>query len=77
MEQKRFDEMMENWLERRERAAGSENADLEWAVSAGLTDGSRPRAYVTREESILMLTAALRYWTSCVFRIMRGEMEVC
>lgn len=73
MEQKQFDEMMENWLKRRERAAGSKNAELEWAVSAGLTDGSRPRAYVTREESALMLTAALRYWTSCVFRILNGE----
>ena len=75
MEQKQFDEMMENWLKRREQIAGSKNTDLEWAVRAGITDGSRPRAYITREESVLMLTAALRYWTSCVFRILKGEME--
>ena len=77
MEQKQFDEMMENWLKRREQVAGSKNADLEWAVSAGITDGSRPRAYVTREECVLMLTAALRYWIGCVFRILKGEMELC
>ena len=75
MEQKQFDEMMENWLKRREQIGGSKNTDLEWAVRVGITNGSRPRAYITREESVLMLTAAIRYWTSCVFRILKGEME--
>jgi len=73
MEQKPFDEMMDRRPDRREQKAGSKHADLEWAVSAGLTDGSRPGDYVTREESVLMLTAALRYWTECVFRILNGE----
>lgn len=76
MEQSIFDELMENWLKRRSQAAGSGGAELEWAISAGLTDGSSPRAYVTREECVLMVTAALRYWTDCVFRILKGEMDV-
>ena len=75
MEQKQFDKMMENWLKRREQGDGSKSADLEWAVSAGLTDGSRPRAYVTREECVIMLSAALRYWSDCVFRILKGEVR--
>lgn len=73
MKQKQFDEMMERWLKQREQASESESLELEWALRAGITDGSRPRAYVTREESILMLTAALRYWTECVFRVLNGK----
>ena len=73
MEQKQFDELMENWLKRREQKSGRKHADLEWAVRAGITDGSSPRAYLTKEEGVIMLTAALRYWTSCVFRILKRE----
>ena len=47
--------------------------ELEWAIRAGITDGSSPGDYATREETVLMIAAALRYWTSCVFRLLDGE----
>lgn len=49
------------------------NPELEWAIRAGITDGSRTGDYATREETVLMIAAALRYWTSCVFRMLDGE----
>ncbi len=77
MEQKQFDEMMEGWLKRREAAAGDVHADFEWAVNAGITDGSRPESYATRKETALMIAAALRYWTRCVLRLLKAEADVC
>jgi len=76
MEQKEFDEMMERWMEQREQTQGEESAQMEWAVHIGLTDGKSPRAYVTREESVLMIAAALRYWTSCVINLLKGDADV-
>ncbi|MBE6973123.1 MAG: hypothetical protein E7440_04490 [Ruminococcaceae bacterium] len=49
------------------------NPELDWMIRAGITDGRRCRDYATREETALMIAAALRYWTSCVFRMLDGE----
>lgn len=49
--------------------------ELEWAIQAGITDGSRSGDYATREETVLMIAAALRYWTNCVFRLLNAESE--
>lgn len=49
--------------------------ELEWAIRAGITDGSRAEDCATREETVLMIAAALRYWTSCVFRMLNEEPE--
>lgn len=77
MDQKQFDEMMESWLKRRGEATGGSHAELEWAISAGITDGSCPELYATREETVLMIAAALRYWTSCVFRLLKEKPDMC
>lgn len=61
MEQKEFDAMMENWLER-QNAPREQDKALEWARRVGLTDGTRPCAFVTRGEAAAMLHRALEYF---------------
>lgn len=56
-------------------AIHAEKAEWDWAVRAEITDGSRPGDYATREETALMIAAALRYWTGCVFRILNEGMQ--
>ena len=51
------------------------NRRLEWAVRAGITDGSRPGDYATREETAQMIATALRYWTQCVFQVLNAREE--
>lgn len=51
-----------------EETAG--NPEVNWGIRAGITDGSRLGDYATREETVHMIAAALRYWTQCVFHIL-------
>ena len=51
------------------------NPELGWAIRAGITDGSRLGDYATREETALMIAAALRYWTGCVFKVLNRNQE--
>ena len=55
--QKEFDRMMSAWLSRREELSVSPWAaeEVAAAVRAGVTDGSRPRAFATREEVAAMV----------------------
>lgn len=70
MEQEQFDAMMENWLGRQgsEREQGKA---LEWARRVGITDGKKPRAFVTREEAAAMLYGALEYFFAQIIGMLR------
>lgn len=61
MTQEKFDEMMANYLERRAKLPPSEWAEknLKDAVSLGFTDGSRAQDFCTRQETALMIRAAV------------------
>ena len=57
--QEQFDAMMDNWLSRRaQMPVDKDAADLfAEAVSKGITDGSRPQSFSTRQEVALMVLA--------------------
>lgn len=73
MEQKQFDDMMDDWLKRRESKAASGKKGMDWAVSAGIADGTRPQAFVTHEEAAAMLRRALEYFFRQIICILREE----
>ena len=56
-DQERFDRMMEDWMARRAKEPASQwaQAGLEQAKAKGITDGTRPRSFATREEVALMV----------------------
>lgn len=62
MTQEQFDAMLENWLARQNEAAVSDWAKtlLAQAVEVGITDGTRPRSFATRQEVALMILAAMK-----------------
>ena len=54
--QEQFDAMMEDWLSRRASLPPSEGwSKMEQARELGITDGTRPQAFATREEVATML----------------------
>lgn len=61
MTQEQFDEMMENYLARRAEmpASGWAKKGMEEAMSIGITDGSSPQNFATREQVALMVRAAV------------------
>lgn len=61
MTQEKFDEMMANYLERRAKLPPSDWAEknLKDAVSLGFTDGTRAQDFCTRQETALMIRAAV------------------
>ena len=61
MTQEQFDKMMENYLARRAEMPCNDWAKkgLEEAVSMGITDGSSPQNFATREQVALMVRAAV------------------
>ena len=62
MTQADFDKMMDNYLERRgdKPASGWAGTLLQEAKQAGITDGSRPQSFATREEVAAMVVNASR-----------------
>ena len=56
-----FDRMMDDWLARRaqEPPSGWAVPELTRAVELGITDGTRPQSYATRQEVAVMLTRAI------------------
>lgn len=73
MEQKEFDNMMEDWLRRQENKAPSRNEETDWAVRAGITDGTKPQAFLTYEEAAVMVRRALEYFFQQIVCILREE----
>ena len=59
MTQEQFDAMLENWLARQEAKPVSEWARklLDEARAEGITDGSRPQAFATRQEVAIMVAS--------------------
>lgn len=55
VDQKQFDAMLENWLERQAAKQPSSWSRMDDAKAAGVTDGSRPGSFATREEVATML----------------------
>ena len=62
MTQADFDKMMDDYLERRgdKPASGWAGTLLQEAKQAGITDGSRPQSFATREEVAAMVVNASR-----------------
>ena len=62
MTQEQFDAFMENWLQRQAEKPVSGWAEklLEEAMSRGITDGTRPQAWATRQEVALMVNAGVK-----------------
>ena len=58
VDQNTFDAMMEDWLRRQAAKAGSAWSRMGEAKAAGITDGTRPQAFATREEVATMIVAA-------------------
>lgn len=54
--QQDFDKMMEDWLERKKSKSVSSwaSAELQEAMQKGITDGSSPQSFVTREQAAIM-----------------------
>ncbi len=55
VDQKQFDAMMENWLARQADKPASAWSKMDEAEAAGITDGTRPGSFATREEVATML----------------------
>lgn len=62
MTQEQFDAMMDNYLARRGELPGSDwaAAPILAAKARGITDGTRPQGFVTREEAATMAMAAAK-----------------
>lgn len=62
MTQDEFNKMMEKYLETRGKRAASSWAktSVEKLKKSGVTDGTRPQGFITREEAIVMLDRAIK-----------------
>ena len=62
MTQKEFNQMMDNYLAERNKAAVSDWAKEDWdkATEKGLTDGTMPQAFATREQVIAMINRSVK-----------------
>lgn len=58
--QEQFDELMADWLARQAELPGSSWSKMAEAKKAGITDGTRPRSFATREEIATMIVAATK-----------------
>lgn len=58
VDQKEFDRMMEDWLNRRGGLPASVWSRMDEAKAAGITDGRRPQSFATREEVATMIVNA-------------------
>lgn len=58
MTQEQFDAMMEDWLNRRGGLPASAWSKMAEAKAAGITDGTRPQSFATREEVATMIVSS-------------------
>lgn len=63
MTQEQFDQMMDRYLARRAAQVSTMPQLIQEARTMGLTDGSRPRDFLTREEGMVMARAAAKWKT--------------
>lgn len=59
MDQETFDRMMEDWLNRRGGLPKHDWSRMDEAKKAGITDGTRPQSFATREEVATMICNTL------------------
>lgn len=72
--QAQFDAMLENWLTRQAAKNVSSWSKMRWAAKVGITDGTRPQSFATREEVATMVRSALDYfWSSIVENVCTDE----
>lgn len=59
--QEQFDQMMENYLSKRAKLSTSDWAkkSMSKAIDEGITDGTRPQSFATRQEVVLMVRSAI------------------
>lgn len=72
MTQEQFDAMMENWLARQAEKGTNPWGKMPEAHRHGITDGSRPQSFATREEVATMIMTALKHWTDEAIRIVKN-----
>ena len=60
VDQKQFDRMMEDWLARQGAKSASPWSKMDEAQAAGITDGTRPQSFATREEVATMIVNAAK-----------------
>jgi len=58
MTQAEFDKMLQNWLDRQAKKPASGWSRMQEAKDAGISDGTRPQSFATREEVATMLINA-------------------
>lgn len=58
--QEQFDSLMADWLARQAELPGSSWSKMPEAKKLGITDGTRPRSFATREEIATMIVAATK-----------------
>lgn len=73
MTQEQFDKLMDNWLARQAEKGANPWGKMPEAQRMGITDGSRPQSFATREEVVTMLMAALKHWTDCAINIVKNS----
>ena len=60
VDQELFDKLMADWLARQAKLPGSSWSKMPEAKAVGITDGTRPQAFATREEVATMIVAATK-----------------
>ena len=58
MDQEKFDRLIEDWLARQAAKDKRSWSRMDEAKAAGITDGTRPQSFATREEVATMLVNA-------------------
>ena len=71
MTQAEFDKLMDNWLARQAEKGVNPWGKMPEAHRMGITDGSRPQSFATREEAATMITAAIKHWSDEAIRIVK------
>lgn len=51
------------------------SVELNWAVKAGITDGTEPGSVVTKEETVCMLYRALEYFFGQIIGMLTAQPE--
>ena len=60
VDQKLFDRMMDDWLKRQAEKPDNSWSKMGEAKAAGITDGTRPQSFATREEVATMIVNAVK-----------------
>ena len=73
MTQAEFDAMMERWLAKQAEKGENPWGKMPEAHRQGITDGTRPQSFATREEAATMIMTAMKRWTECAIEIVKNS----